>query len=283
MTLLDQRQRILDQYSSAAGRSLYRHVMGDGGDHIHYGLYRDAGTSMREALEASCRRLFEMALSRLGRGSLRDILDLGAGAGGPAKYLLAWTGARITCVDLGAPPLRDLENWASAAGLASRLRTWNGSFGALPEAWNSGFDLVWSQDALCHADERAAVFSEARKALRPGGAFVFSDILLAEDAPGEQARAFTAVNAVQKLGTGRAYARDLRQAGFADIHCEDWTPHLAANFRRMRNQIEARRSLMLEEGVGEDLLDGFAQALEARLRWPSGSVLEWRAYLCMPG
>jgi SAM-dependent methyltransferase len=283
MAWQEQRQRILDQYASDAGRSLYRHVMGDGSDHIHYGFYRDGGTPMREALEASCRRLLDLALSRPDRAPLRDILDLGAGAGGPAKCLLAWTDARLTCVDLGEAPLRDLENWAEASGLASRMRTWRGSFGALPDTWNAGFDLVWSQDALCHADDRAAVFSEARRALRPGGAFVFSDILLAEDAPGEQVRAFTAVNAVQNLGTARAYARDLRQAGFGEVHCEDWTPRLDANFRRMRMQIESRRPQMRKDGVGEELLATFAQALDTRLRWPPGSVLEWRAFLCVPG
>ena len=274
-----QQQRILDQYASPAGRSLYRHVMGDGGDHIHYGLYEDGSTPMREALAASSRRLLDLALNRLGHGSLNDILDLGAGAGGPAKCLLSWTGARVTCVDLGGPPLRDLERWAAAAGLSTRLRTHMGSFGELPPAWSGSFDLVWSQDALCHAGDRAAVFSEARRVLRPGGVLVFSDVLLAEDAPEDLARAFTAVNAVHRLGTPADYARDLRQAGFADIRCEDWSPHLPANFLRMRRQIDRLRPRMLEEGVEAGLLDRFAAALEERLRWPAGSVLQWRAYL----
>jgi sarcosine/dimethylglycine N-methyltransferase len=278
-----QRRRILDQYSTPAARSLYRHVMGDGGDHIHYGLYADGGTPMPEALAASSRRLLDMALSRIDRASLKEILDLGAGAGGPAKCLLSWTGAGITCVDLGEPALRDLERWAAAAEMSSRLRTWNGSFSGLPPAWTGGFDLAWSQDALCHAADRAAVFSEARRVLRPGGALVFSDILLAEDAPQEHARAFTAVNAVQNLGTAQAYSRDLRHAGFTDIRVEDWSSHLPTNFLRMRRQIDIRRRPMLEEGVSAETLDRFAEALEVRLRWPVGAVLQWRAYLCVAG
>lgn len=278
-----QQRRILDQYASPAGRSLYRHVMGDGGDHIHYGLYRDSGTPMPEALAASSRRLLEMASTLIDRASLKEILDLGAGAGGPAKCLLSWTDARMTCVDLGGPPLEDLERWAEAAALSSRLRTWKGSFSALPPAWTAGFDLVWSQDALCHAADRGAVFSEARRVLRPGGALVFSDILLAEDAPQEHARAFTAVNAVQNLGTPQAYSRELLQAGFIDLRWEDWTSHLPMNFRRMLQQIERRRLLMLREGVSMEVLDRFADALEQRLRWPAGAVLHWRACLGVAG
>lgn len=275
-----QQQRILDQYSSPAGRSLYRHVMGDGSDHIHYGLYRGGGTAMREALEASCRRLLDLARTRIDLASIRDILDLGAGAGGPAKCLLSWTDARVTCVDVGETPLLDLEHWAANAGLSARLRTWKGSFAELPAGWTARYDLVWSQDALCHAADRARVFSQARRVLRPGGVLVFSDILLAEDAPEEQARAFTAVNAVQHLGTPDAYSRALQQAGFTDIHCEDWTAHLPENFRRMARQIDRLRPFMMQEGVGAELLDRFAEALEQRLRWPAGSVLQWRAYLC---
>jgi SAM-dependent methyltransferase len=278
-----QQQRILDQYSSTAGRSLYRHVMGDGGDHIHYGLYQDGETRMPDALNASCRRLLELALTRIDRACLNDILDLGAGAGGPAKCLLSWTDAGVTCVDLGGPPLQALERWAAGADMSPRLRTFNGSFQELPPAWTAGFDLAWSQDALCHAADRTAVFSEAKRVLRPGGAFVFSDILLAEDAPPEHARAFTAVNAVQNLGTRQAYLRELREAGFTDIRCEDWTSHLSMNFLRMRHQIERLRPEMLEEGVGAETLDRFAEALEQRLRWPQGSVLNWHAFLCIPG
>lgn len=272
-------QRILDQYTSPAGRALYRHVMGDGGDHIHYGIYKDGATPMQEALAASCRQLLEMAQARLGRRPLEDILDLGAGAGGPAKRLLAWTGARITCVDLGEPPLRDLERWAEETGRSSRVRAHIGTFSELPSAWSGTFDLVWSQDALCHAADRAAVFSGARRVLRPGGVLVFSDILLADRAPAELARAFTSVNAVHRLGTPEAYAQDLRQAGFTDVHCEDWSRHLPMNFLKMRRQIDSLRPRMLEEGVDAGLLDRFAAALEERLRWPAGSVLQWRAYL----
>lgn len=276
-----QQRRILDQYASPAGRSLYRHVMGDGGDHIHYGIYRDGDSDMpmREALEASCRRLLDLARSRLGQGGMREVLDLGAGAGGPAKCLLAWTDARLTCVDLGEAPLRDLEGWAAAEGVGARLRTHRGSFAELPGAWTGAFDVAWSQDALCHAADRAAVFAEARRALRPGGVLVFSDILLAEDAPEELARPFTAVNAVQNLGTPAAYLRDLEGAGFSDIRREEWTPHLAANFRRMRQQIDRHGARMLREEVGAELLEGFAKALDQRLNWAPGSVLKWQAYL----
>lgn len=278
-----QRERILEQYASPAGRSLYRHVMGDGSDHIHYGLYAGPGTPMREALPASCRRLLELALAHGDGTAPERILDLGAGAGGPAKCLAAWTRASLTCVDLCDAPLRDLDAWAESEGVASRLRTWRGSFAALPADWAGAYDLAWSQDALCHAPDRPAVFAEARRVLRPGGTFAFTDILLAEDAPEAEAAAFTAVNAVQHLGTPSGYLRELREAGFGPVATEDWTAHLPANFRRMRDQIDRFREAMLAEGVPAGNLDRFAEALDRRLRWAPGSVLTWRAFACRRG
>lgn len=277
---LEQQNRIQNQYVSPAGRSLYRHVMGDGSDHIHYGLYAHPKTSMIEALTGSSKRLLELALTRINRVDLKDILDLGAGAGGPAKCLLEWTNATLTCVDIGEQPMKDLESWAIQENLSSRLRTFIGSFEDLPPHWNSRFELVWSQDALCHASNRALVFSEVRRMLRTGGVFVFSDIFIAQNASQEHAKPFTSVNVVQNLGTPQEYVHGLHQAGFTDIYCEDWTSHLPANFLRMRQQIDRLRSEMLRDGVLEEQVDTFAESLEQRLRWPTGAVLNWRAYLC---
>jgi sarcosine/dimethylglycine N-methyltransferase len=281
--LMNQQQRILEQYASPAGRRLYHHVMGDGSDHIHYGLYDHPETGVREALSASCRRLLDMAMTFIDPSNVSEILDLGAGAGGPAKCLLSWTRARITCVDLGAPPLQDLEDWAVKNDLAFRLRTFNGSYHELPTDWTSGFDLIWSQDAFCHAANRLSVFAEARRALRPSGVFVFSDILLSEHAPQEHAQAFTTINAVQNLGIQRDYLSDLHKAGFTKIDCEDWSSHLPLNFLRMRQQIERSRQQMIQEGVNAQLIDRFDEALEQRLKWPPGSVLQWFAFVCRQG
>jgi SAM-dependent methyltransferase len=275
-----QMQRILEQYASPAGSRFYRHVMGDGSDHIHYGLYDNPQTQMIDALTATCHRLLEMALAHIDKNSMQEILDLGAGAGGPAKCLLSWTKARLTCVDLGEPPLQALKHWADAAKLTNRLRTLKGSFQELPPNWSKSFDLIWSQDALCHASDRVAVFSEAKRVLRANGVFVFSDILLSENAPANESQAFSSVNAVQNIGTPQEYARDLQKAGFAEIICEDWSSHLQMNFLRMLQQIENKHTQMLQEGISLELIDRFASSLRKRLLWESGAVLQWRAYLC---
>jgi SAM-dependent methyltransferase len=274
-----QKEKILKQYSSSSGSAFYRCVMGAGSDHIHYGLYKNENSKMIEALEASCARLLELAKERIEINDSTEILDLGAGAGGPAKYVLAKTPAKVCCLDIGLDPLLKLEGWAKENNLSSRLSTSQCSFENLNRDWHLKFDLIWSQDALCHSANRAKVFSEVKRVLKPNGIFVFSDILLSENAPEEYAKAFTSVNAVQHLGTKQEYLNDLKVAGLKIVVCEDWSQKLEQNFRSMLEQLNTNKEEMLKAGVEPELIKDFSEALRNRLTWKSGTVLNWHAFV----
>lgn len=269
---------ILAQYASPAGRSLYRHMMGGDSDHTHYGIYEDPQDPMREAATRSCRRLLGGA--RALAGEPLSILDLGAGAGGPAQCLLEWTSASVVAVDLGEEPLRALERKAREAGWGERLEVHPLDFENLPEEWTGRFDLVWSQEAICHAQDRSIVFRQAHRVLRPGGVFAFTDILLAESAPADQARVFASVNSGPRMGTAGAYLGELRAAGFGSVRREDWSEQLPKNFQAMKNTLSNRRDLLLGLGVSAETLGQFSESLEHRLLWDVGGVLQWWAHWC---
>jgi sarcosine/dimethylglycine N-methyltransferase len=274
----DHHRGILAQYSEEAGAAFYRTVMGDGAPVIHYGIYDEPSTSMRQATENATRRLLEIAWRKLGSFPPKDIIDLGSGPGGSAHFLAKETAATITCADLCPHHHRENETLAAALGLADHIRTWTGSFEEMPDEWAGKFDLAWSQEALCHATDKAAALREIRRVLRPGGVLVFSDILLSESAAAAEAVIFSKVNAVTKLSTPRDHLRDLAEAGFTGTQHLDWTPHLNENFRRMRAQIGAHRDRLLAQGVPSDLLERFAASLDQRLAWREGTVLEWGAF-----
>lgn len=267
------------QYSPGAGTPFYRQVMGDGQPVIHYGFYAHDQTSMAEATEASTRRLLDMGRERLGPGQPAAILDLGAGPGGSAHLVASETRAAVTCVDLCEHHNRENEATAAALGLGSLIQTWTGSFEQLPDAWAGRFDLVLSQEAICHAVDRRAVFQEARRVLRPGGVLAYSDILLAPGVSPAQAEAFGRVNVVSRWGRTQEHLADLDRAGFNDLCHEDWTAHLPENFVRMRRQISVHGDRMVAGGVPPDLLARFDTSLAERLSWEPGAVLCWGSFV----
>ena len=279
----DHLQNIREQYASESGVAFYRSVMGDGAPVIHYGIYESPATLMREATETATRRLLEIALQRLGGVFPAESIDLGSGPGGPAHLLARETGAIVTCVDLCERHHLENEAIASSLGLGDRIRTWTGSFERLPAEWCGRFDLAWSQEALCHSQDKTAALREARRVLRPGGILAFSDILLAENAPAEETEVFSKVNVVTHWNTAGEHLRHLAEVGFEEIVHHDWTPHLGENFRRMRARIAQSRDALSAAGVQAELLDRFADSLDKRIAWIPGSVLEWGVFSCRRG
>ncbi len=270
--------RIREQYSEGSGFVFYRRVMGDGMPVIHYGIYPSEGTPMGDATTLATERLMDIALRRTGVRPWRHILDLGAGPGGSAHHLAARSHAEVTCVDLCKHHHAENQRMAADLGLAGKIHTWCGSFERLPGDWSGGFDLAWSQEAICHAADPVAVFNGAFRVLRPGGVMVFSDILLAGEVDEARAAAFRQVNAVTTCRTVSEVSGWLADAGFSDINYEDWSHHLPENFRRMRRQIDLFRDDMCAAGVDGGFLDRFAASLDQRIAWPPCSVLQWGAF-----
>lgn len=111
-------------------------------------------------------------------GSAVRVLDLGSGKGAAARHLAERFGCHVTCFNLGRNQNAHNVAEARSAGLEHLVDTVLGNFNSgLPAEWTASFDVVWSQEALCHAKDQTQVLKEVHRVLKPGGVIIFTDIM----------------------------------------------------------------------------------------------------------
>lgn len=107
------------------------------------------------------------------------VLDLGAGLGGPARYLAETFGCRVEGVDVSAG-LVQAANYLASRWVGPRdLITFRVGDAASVPFPDASFDLVWMQHVAMNVADRAGLYQEIRRLLRPGGQFATYDVLRA--------------------------------------------------------------------------------------------------------
>ena len=102
------------------------------------------------------------------------VADLGAGIGGPARYLAGRLGARVTAVEPTPRFRRACEELTRRTGLAHRITTVEGTATAVPLA-DESVDVVWMQAVALSVADKDSMAREVRRVLRPGGRLAFFD------------------------------------------------------------------------------------------------------------
>lgn len=105
------------------------------------------------------------------------VLDLGSGVGGPARYLAATFGCRVTGVDLSPAFVEAAVYLTERCGLSGRVSFATGD--ALHLAFEDGaFDAVFLQHVAMNIGDRDALYAEVHRVLAPGGRFATYDLVL---------------------------------------------------------------------------------------------------------
>lgn len=187
----------------------------------------------------------DVAISACGITSGQNILEVGSGWGGCARYIAHASGAHVTAVELQD----DYHDVGSAltrrAGLADHVTHVNADFleWSVPQG---EFDHVVSWLALFHIPERDAYLSRIASALRPGGALFAEDLYQIAPPPEEEADDFRRHLFPNSLLPLDQYTSTLKSAGLElesmDDMTSDWTAFTAERldaFRENRAGYEA--------------------------------------------
>ena len=106
-----------------------------------------------------------------------SVLDVGSGIGGPARFLAATYGCRVTGVDLSEAFVEAARYLTERTGQSGQVSFQTGSALALPFAEGS-FDAALLQHVAMNIADRPLLYREIRRVLKAGGRFATYDVVL---------------------------------------------------------------------------------------------------------
>jgi glycine/sarcosine/dimethylglycine N-methyltransferase len=245
-----------------------------GGEDLHLGIY-DKTQDIREASDAIVDRMSAMVPNLSAK---TRVLDLGSGYGGSMRRIVKTFGCRASCLNLSEVQNDTNRLKTRRAGLTSQIDVLHGTFEAIPDG-DASFDVVWSQDALLHSDQRAQVLGEAWRVLKPGGYFVFTDPCQADDVPEGVLQPVYDRLQLNSLGSFGFYREAALATGF-ELECqEDLTEHLRTHYDRVREELKSNYDSLRSKGVSARYLDDMMIGLEKWVEAADQGHLAWGIHL----
>lgn len=104
------------------------------------------------------------------------VVDLGSGVGGPARYIAQTFGCRVSGIDLTESFVAAANQLSELTGLSDRTHFQTGSALATPFE-DAAFDRAVTIQMQMGIADKEAFYREVFRILKPGGVFVFQDIV----------------------------------------------------------------------------------------------------------
>ena len=114
-------------------------------------------------------------------GNMR-VLDVGGGIGGAARTLASTFGCAVTVLDLTESYCQAGELLTAYMGLSDQVSFRHGSALEIPFP-EASFDVVWTQHSSMNIADKAGLYAEIGRVLRPGGQLALHEIMAGPISP----------------------------------------------------------------------------------------------------
>jgi 2-polyprenyl-3-methyl-5-hydroxy-6-metoxy-1,4-benzoquinol methylase len=161
------------------------------------------------------------------------ILDVGSGIGGPARYFATRFGCRVTGIDLTAEFCDIARVLTRAVGLADRVAFEQGNALAMPFA-EASFDGAYSMNVSMNIADKAGLYREVRRTLRPGAWFILAEVTQGPAGPPTYPTPWARTAETSFLSTPDETHAALTAAGFTVVQSRDTVADAAAFTARSR-------------------------------------------------
>ncbi len=150
----------------------------------------------------------------------KHILDVGSGVGGASRYLASAYGCRVTGLDLTEAYCQVAQLLADRIGLGQLIAYRQGSALDMPFE-NESFDIVWTQHTAMNIADKARLYAESWRVLKPGGLLAIYDIVEGEGEPLIFPVPWAREPSISFLVTSDELRELLGQAGFQVVSWRD--------------------------------------------------------------
>lgn len=258
-----------DYYNSEDADNFYFHVWG--GEDIHVGLYESEDEPIRDA----SRRTVERMVSKLDKID-KDckILDVGAGYGGSMRYIAKRFGCHCVALNLSEVENARDRDMNREQGLADLIDVVDASFEKVDYP-DSTFDVVWSQDAILHSDHRDRVLAEVVRVLKPGGEFIMTDPMQADDCPEGVLDPILNRIHLNSLGSPGYYIKTAKDLGLQDLGFEDHTHQLPRHYSRVYQTLSELEDDLADRVVSRDYIERMKEGLQHWINGGNSGYLAW--------
>lgn len=239
------------------------------GGSLHMGLFSEPGEPLPVAQERLKSCLARAAALKAGQ----RVMEAACGEGATALYLARNYDVHVHATNISEAQLAEAGSRARAEGLADKVSFAFADYhdlGGPPDL----YDCWVCQEALLYAADRARVFSEARRVVRPGGRIVFTDLTLSKALPIDERRAFGVDIRAPHLWAIEDYDRLLSEMDFTVLERHDWTPHAALTFAAVARNLAAVRGDFASR-IGEESVRGTEFRIARQLEMARTGHLGW--------